>query len=269
MSTLPFPCTSLALSSDGFESSVSSLGVDDATVWAMLSVETLGRGYLGDRRPQILFERHIFHALTGGQWDQSDPDISNPVAGDYGPSGAAQYPRLARAVALNQDAALQSASWGLGQVMGENYHIAGFADAGSMVLAMAASEDQQLTAVVNFITSKGLQNALQSQNWAAYANGYNGSSYAKNSYDTKLAQSYAVFKAGTNVPDLNVRAAQLYLLFLGYNPQGVDGQVGAHTLTALHNFQSANGQSLTTGIDANVVAALAAALPAASNLSLT
>jgi len=269
MSTLPFPCTALPLSSTGFQSSVDSLGVDAATVWAMLSVETLGLGFLPDRRPQILFERHIFHDLTGGQFDQADPDISNAQPGGYGPSGAAQYPRLARAVALDQDAALKSASWGLGQVMGENYAIAGFADVESMVQAMAASEDSQLAAVVGFILANGLQNALQNQDWASYALGYNGPGYAKNNYDTRLAQSYAVFEAGTNLPDLTVRAAQLYLLFLGYDPQGVDGLVGAHTLTALHNFQSANGQPLTTGIDDGVLSALAAALPPAGNLSLT
>jgi len=269
MSTMPFPCTSLALSSAGFQAAVNALGVDPATVWAMLSVETLGRGYLPDRRPQILFERHIFHRLTGGQWDQSNPDISNAQAGGYGPSGAAQYPRLGSAIALNQDAALQSASWGLGQVMGENYAVAGFADAATMVAAMAASEDAQLAAVVSFITSKGLDKALQNQDWATYANGYNGSDYAKNNYDTRLAQAYATLKAGTNVPDLTVRTAQLYLLFLGYNPQGIDGQAGAHTLTALHNFQSANGLPLTPGINADAVAALTAALPAAADLSLS
>lgn len=268
MSTLPFPCTALPLSNAGFQSSISSLGVDAATVWALLSVETLGRGFLPDRRPQILFERHVFHGLTGGQFDQTDPDISNPQPGDYGPSGAAQYPRLARAVALDRDAALKSTSWGMGQVMGENYRIAGFADIGSMVQAMAASEDSQLAAVVGFITSNGLQKALQNQNWAGYAHGYNGAGYAKNSYDTRLAQSYAVFKTGASVPNLTVRAVQLYLLFLGYDPHGVDGQAGSHTLTALHNFQSANGQPLTTRIDENVAAALAAALPPAGNLSL-
>jgi hypothetical protein len=233
----------------------------------MLSVETLGRGYLPDRRPQILFERHIFHAQTNGQWDQTDPDISNAQPGDYGPSGAAQYPRLGRAVALNQDAALKSASWGLGQVMGENFAVAGFTDVGTMVSAMAASEDAQLAAVVGFITGNGLEKALQNQDWSGYARGYNGPSYAKNSYDTKLAQSYAPLKAGTNVPDLTVRTAQLYLLFLGYSPLGIDGQIGSHTLTALHNFQNANNLALTPGIDDGVVATLTAALPPAAELS--
>ena len=49
---------------------------------------------------------------------------------------------------------------------------------------------------------------------------------------------------------------------------GVDGSVGAHTLTALHNFQVAQQQTLSTEIDDGVVASLVAAMPAAVNLSL-
>jgi len=269
MSTLPFPCNALPLSDTGFQNAVSALGVDAATVWSILSVETPGTGFLADRRPQILFERHIFHSLTGGQFDASNPGVSNPTPGGYGPSGAAQYPRLAEAIALDQESALKSASWGMGQVMGENFKVAGFPDVDTMVAAMANSEDQHLAAVVGFILSNGLQTALQNQDWAAYAHGYNGPGYAKNQYDTKLAQAYALFSAGTNVPAITVRMAQVLLLFLGYNPQGVDGQVGAHTLTALHNFQSANSQPLTTGIDVGVVNDLAAALPPAVDLFLT
>ena len=72
-----------------------------------------------DRRPQILFERHIFHRLTDGKFD--DGQISDPAAGGYGARGAAQYDRLALALAKDADAALQSASWGIGQIMGMNY----------------------------------------------------------------------------------------------------------------------------------------------------
>ena len=268
MATLPFPCSSLPLSAAGFQSAVNALGVDTPTLLAMLTVETPGCGFLSDRRPQVLFERHLFSRLTGGVWDAQNPNISNPVPGGYGPGGAAQYARLGSAVALNQEAALQSASWGLGQVMGENFAESGFPNVDSMVTGICATEDQQLAAVVGFITTNGLETALQAKDWAAYAHGYNGPNYAQNGYDTKLAHYYGLFSGSANVPDLTIRAAQVYLLFLGFNPQGIDGQLGANTLTALHNFQSENGQPLTPGIDADVIATLAGAMPAASNLSL-
>ena len=268
MSTLPYQCSAVPLSSSGFQAATTSLGVDSATVWALLTVETLGCGFLADRRPQILFERHVFHALTGGKWDAAHPDISGAQPGGYGPSGAAQYGRLAQAVALDANAALQSASWGLGQVMGENYGRTGFGSVQEMVTAMCGSEDRQLGAVAAFIVANGLHKALQRQDWAAYARGYNGPDYAKNNYDSRLARYYADFSDGTAIPDLTIRAAQLCLMFLGFDPQGIDGKVGAHTLTALHTFQSARGLALTSAIDAEVAATLTAALPPGANLSL-
>lgn len=267
MPSLPFPCASQPLSAAGFLSATTRLGIDAATLWAMLQVETAGFGCLPDRRPQILFERHIFSGLTGGRFDASNPDISNPVAGGYGPGGAAQYGRLAEAVGCDQDAALQSASWGLGQVMGENFAVAGYASVEDMVTSMCASEDGQLSAVVGFIVSKKLAASLQAKDWTNYALHYNGPSYAKNHYDTRLAAAYTRLSDGP-LPDLNVRTAQACLEFLGYSPNGIDGVLGLNTLTALHNFQAKAGLALTVGIDAGVVAALVAALPAAVDLTM-
>ena len=53
------------------------LEVGEPEIWAVLSVETNGFGFLKDRRPLILFERHIFSNLTQGRFDRDNPDISN------------------------------------------------------------------------------------------------------------------------------------------------------------------------------------------------
>jgi len=281
MPTLPIPCTTTPLSANGIQNAINILGIDAATIWAMLHVETMGCGYLGSRRPQILFERHIFSRLTNGAWDATAPDVSNPVSGGYGPNGDFQYTRLGKAYSLNPNdpadpsvptptrtAALQSASWGLGQVLGTNAVSVGFGTVQDMVAAMSGSEDAQLQGVVGFIQANNLQAALQQQDWVTYAETYNGANYAQNQYDTKLAQSYVFYQDATKIPDLTVRGGQLLLLLLGFNPSGVDGSLGPNTLTALHNFQSQQQLPLTTGIDANVLATLTAALPAAPNLSL-
>jgi N-acetylmuramidase len=73
-------------------------------------VETGGCRFLPDRRPVILFERHIFSRETNHTFDASNSDISNPHAGGYSAGGAAQYDRLQRALALDRKAALRSAS---------------------------------------------------------------------------------------------------------------------------------------------------------------
>lgn len=268
MATLPCLCYATPLTSNGVQSAIDTLNIDAATLWAMVNVETHGCGYFASRRPQILFERHLFSKSTGGQYDAIAPDVSNPVPGGYGLGGDNQYTRLAQAYGLDAEAALGSASWGLGQILGAHATNVGHSSVDDMVSAMAASEDQQLQAVVGFIQWQNLENALQQQNWAAYARAYNGADYAQNQYDTKLSLAYNLFKDPAKRPDLAVRTAQMYLYLLGYDPYGVDGSMGAHTLTALHNFQVAQGQSLSTEIDDGVVASLVAAMPTAVNLSL-
>jgi len=152
---LPFQGTALALSSDGLADVATSLGVHAPEIWAVLSVETRGCGYLPDRRPQILYERHIFHRLTNGKFDSSD--ISNASPSGYGATGAHQYDRLAAAIEKNRTAALQSASWGLGQIMGKNSAAAGFRNVEDMVTAMSDSEDAQLAAMARFLVAGKLR----------------------------------------------------------------------------------------------------------------
>src|SRR5690242_11020456 len=150
MPPIPFAGTARALSADGIGAVCQQLGIHAPEIWTVLAVETSGCGFLSDCRPQILYERHIFHRLTQGKYD--DGDISDANPGGYGASGAHQYDRLTVALAKDRTAALQSCSWGIGQIMGENYTHAGFADVEQMVTAMSESEDRQLAAMGNFLT---------------------------------------------------------------------------------------------------------------------
>jgi hypothetical protein len=258
MPPLPFRGTALALSSEGLAEVASNLGVHAPEIWAVLAVETKGCGYLPDRRPQILYERHIFHHLTQGQFD--DGDISDPAPGGYGPTGAHQYDRLALAMAQDRMAALQSASWGLGQIMGENFAAAGFHNVEDMVTAMAQSEDAQLAAMGNFLIADKLRASLQAHDWTTFARGYNGPNFVINRYDVRLNGEFQKFSMGV-LPDLKVRAAQLYLTYLGFHPGPIDGIAGEHTLSALAQFQIQTGVQQTNVIDEGTVARLQDALP--------
>jgi hypothetical protein len=249
------------LSESGLQQAASAVGVGLPALWAVMTVETKGCGFLADRRPQILFERHVFRKRTDGQFDGSNPDLSNPVAGGYGKPGAFQYDRLTRAIALNRQAALESCSWGLGQIMGFNAVDAGFADVEAMVNAMCDSEDAQFGAMMSFIRAHDLAKHLQQNDWASFARRYNGPSFQKNSYDKKLAKAFARFSMGP-LPSLRVRAAQLYLTFLGYNPSGVDGWFGQATQNALIKFQKAKGLEPSGRLDDTAFSALEAAATA-------
>ena len=47
-----FAGTASALSQGGFSSATAMNGIDSAALWAVLSVETSGCGYLADKRPK-------------------------------------------------------------------------------------------------------------------------------------------------------------------------------------------------------------------------
>jgi hypothetical protein len=243
------------LSDDGMNHICSTLGVSEPEVWAIMSVETRGFGFLQDRRPQILFERHIFHKLTSGKHDNGNTDISSAKAGGY-IGGPGEYSRLEKAMKLDQTAALQSASWGIGQVMGSNYKVAGFNSVDDMAAEMVNDENAQLLAMANFIKGNGLDSALQHQNWESFARGYNGTDFKKNEYDTRLAAAHAKFKVST--PDLTLRTAQAALLYLGFDPGAVDGVRGRRTLSALMQFQERFGLPETGELDHDTEAKLLA-----------
>lgn len=244
------------LSAAGFHSATALNGIESASLWAVLSVETSGCGYLADRRPKILFERHVFHRLTGGKHDAAAPDVSAPTQGGYGPGGAHQYDRLAVALKLDQSAALKSASWGLGQVMGENFASAGFPNVDTMVADMVEGEDAQLQGMAAFIKTNGMNAKLQSHDWAGFARAYNGPDYAANNYDGLLRQFYSRYSNG-DLPDLSVRAAQAYLTYKGFSPGAVDGIAGVKTIAAVKAFQASIGVVATGVIDAKLLQQLA------------
>lgn len=244
------------LSSKGVTSILNSTGLGQPELWSVLSVETSGCGYLPDRRPKILFERHVFSRLTNHRFDADDPDVSQPTAGGYGPSGAHQYDRLNAAMQLDATAALQSASWGLGQIMGENCRDAGFTDVEDMVTAMVASEDNQLRAMLAFVAAQQMIPALKAHDWASFARRYNGPNYAANNYDGLLEHFYARYAAG--LPDLRLRSAQIYLTYRGFALGAVDGIAGPATRNAVLAFQAQAGLPSTGLVDDALLAALAA-----------
>jgi hypothetical protein len=243
---MPFEGNGHPLTHEGLARVCVTLASSEPIVWAVLSVETSGFGFLQDRRLQILFERHIFHRRTGGRFDAGHEDISNQTRGGYA-FGAGEYPRLERALALDEAAALESTSWGVGQVMGFNHKTAGFETAQAMVDAMLGGEDAQLLAVANFIKGTNLASALQNQDWAAFALGYNGPAFADNKYDERLREAHAKYQGA--LPDLGLRSAQAALLYLRLEPGSVDGFMGKRTRAALIKFQEGAGLPQTGDLD--------------------
>lgn len=273
MGTLPFLCSSQPLAAEEFAAVMDELKTDAAAVWSLLQVESGKAGYLADRRPQILFERAIFHKQTKGAYDGAHPGVSAGSWGGY-TGGAAEYGRLAEAHALDPNAALQSASWGIAQIMGFNFAAAGFGSVSEFVRAMCTSEGAQLRAFAQFLKNKGIAAALVAHDWERAARLYNGPAQVAD-YAARLGANYAKLKTPASLPDLQVRAAQLLLTFLArqlgnaaLDPGAIDGLAGGRTLGAVNAFLAARGEAAARGIDAGVVEALKAALAPGMNLAL-
>jgi hypothetical protein len=250
-----FVGSALPLDAAGMAEVIDRLGVKEAEIWAVLTVETRGCGFLPDRRPFILYEQHIFSRETNHKFDALYPDISNPTPGGYGAGGAHQYDRLSRGMDLDRRAALRSTSWGIGQVMGFNAETAGYQDVEGMVAAMTISETVQLLAMAGEIFHNNLDSALRGHDWADFAKGYNGTNFRKNNYDIRLSAAYEKYSSGP-LPDLALRAAQTYLTYLGFHPGPVDGVMGRFTRSALQDFQAAHNLTVTDLIDEDLLSAL-------------
>lgn len=176
-----------------------SLGVDVASVRAVTHVESRASGFLSDGRPVILFERHIMRrrlAEIGRDVDLLQrylPEIINVVPGGN-KGGSAEHDRLYLAQQIDFDSAVESASWGLFQIMGFHWQVLGYTSAEAFAAAMTESEGRQLDAFVRFIKADaGLHRALRSKDWSDFARRYNGPNYASNKYDVKLAAAYEEF----------------------------------------------------------------------------
>ncbi|WP_168396576.1 N-acetylmuramidase family protein [Acinetobacter indicus] len=174
-----------------------ALGIDAAALKAVIEVECRGSGFNADGTPVILFERHVFRqrliangkAATADKAMRERPDLCSKTAGGYG-LYSAQHGRLNAAAQYHRESALESASWGIGQVMGYHWKALGYPTLQNFINAMYRDEASQLEAMCRFIVTNKLINALKNKDWKAFARGYNGAAYAKNSYDVKLANAY-------------------------------------------------------------------------------
>ncbi len=176
--------------------------IEYAGLKAVVEVEASGKGFIGDE-PKILYEPHIMHRLLTkknyitirNNLMKAHTNLCYPRWGTYRYGAESiQHKRLEIASQFNRDTALESCSWGLGQVMGFHWKSLGYESLQAFINDMYESEAKQLEAMIRFIKVNGLLLALKNKDWVKFARGYNGSGYAKNKYHIKLANAYAKYK---------------------------------------------------------------------------
>lgn len=268
-------------------------GIDPAALLAIAEVESGGKAfaYVGGRKePLIRFEGHYFDRLINAAY-RTKARAAGLAATKWGVvknprSQADRWKLLARASKLDKSAALQSVSWGIGQVMGSHWKALGYESPDALVAEARSSIAGQVRLMLRFIESNGLSGFLAKRDWASFARRYNGPAYRKNAYDTRMAAAYARHKnrrlLGGRIANVRrsapvgwlwrgaknnieaVRELQNMLTSSGFATPA-DGDFGLATERALKHFQQSAGLNDDGIYGPKTKAALEAALPKLSD----
>jgi N-acetylmuramidase/Putative peptidoglycan binding domain len=221
---------------------------DPAALLSVVEVESAGKFFArikGRDEPLIRFECHYFdRRLNDEQRVRARAaGISSPLAGRV-PNPHLQEDRwalLERACAFSRPAALESVSWGIGQIMGAHWKALGFGSVEEMVELARSGAAGQIRLLILFLEKNGLIPLLNAHDWAAFALRYNGPAYWRYAYDTKLAIACARHKAAAPaLPEQSVKDLQRALSAVGYAAEPTGIFCGG-TRAALVAFQKAHG----------------------------
>lgn len=157
-----------------------SIGLEYPEFAAFIAVESGGSGFVNGKIV-IQFEPAYFKKIS-----KQHITIPNGVEGQ-----AKEWEAFNKAFSIDPNAAMQSTSIGLMQIMGIHYGACGYKTVGAMWDAFKASEYNQVLGGAMFIKyNKPLYAALKEHIWAKVAYYYNGANYKVNNYDKKLAAAY-------------------------------------------------------------------------------
>ena len=175
--------------------------VRPSALLALVEIETRGVPFEPDGvTPRFLFERHIFYrecAKKGSAVLAAAVAQGLAIPGwnratqyrDQGtPAGRAAL--MARARAVDAEAANASASHGIPQVMGFNHRIVGYTSATDMVNAMTGNVEAQIEIFMRFLQKSNILQPLRNLDWHTVARLYNGASYAQNGYHRLLPAAF-------------------------------------------------------------------------------
>lgn len=184
-----------AITDADMQAAAARLSVPVSHIKMVRAVESGGKSFDDKGRPVILPEPHIFYRRTGGKFGVTA--YSYPKWGDrsYPKSYDGRWTQLADMAEKDEAAALESASWGLFQIMGFHWQALGYVSVKDFAARMAKSEADHLDSVVRFIEKNGLAPAIRRcragdpDSCRDFAKAYNGAGYEKNAYHRKMADA--------------------------------------------------------------------------------
>lgn len=241
---------------DEIEKAAREFGLEPKALLAIAEVESAGQVFAridGRNEPLIRFEGHYFdRRLSGDRQERARTSgLASPIAGAVANprSQAERWRLIGRAAEIDRQAAYESTSWGLGQVMGAHWQWLGFDTIDGLVEEARSGAAGQARLMARYIDKSGLTTALNSHDWEAVGHGYNGPGFAKNGYHLKLAEAYRQQVDGPAPGDRLMKIGsrgelvtelQEALVALGYAVD-TDGIYGPGTAGAVSRFQQEHG----------------------------
>lgn len=178
-----------------FEIVAKELGVEVAAIKAVVRIEAGPKleGFWAPGVPVVNYVQSLFNKYNGKTKGRKLKDAKVPS----GLTGYAlkEWTSLTNARKINATAADMGCYWGMFQIGGYNFKLCGCESVEEMVYKICESEFSQLEMFAVFIRNAGMLEALKKKDWAAFARKYNGPSYAKRGYHTRMAKEYAHFKS--------------------------------------------------------------------------
>lgn len=183
------------LTEEDFKLIANELEVEVAAIKAVVKIEAGPKlqGFWAPGVPVVNYTKTLFNKYNGKTKGRKQKDAKVPS----GLSGYAlkEWTSLTNARKINADAADMGSYWGMFQIGGFNYKLCGCQSVEEMVEKICDSEFSQLEMFAVFIRNSGMLDALKKKDWATFARKYNGPSYAKRGYHTRMAKEYANFKS--------------------------------------------------------------------------
>lgn len=184
------------LTDEDFDEVAHQLQVETAAIKAVVSIEagSAMKGFWAPGIPVINFDPTMYRKYASKVTDRQGAKGETVPAGLTG-YARSEWTQLINARKKNAQGANMGTFWGMFQIGGFNYKVCGCQSVDEFVKLMSYSEYEQLRLFAAFLTNTGYVKDLRSKSWATFARKYNGPSYARRGYHTKMANAYAKFKA--------------------------------------------------------------------------
>ena len=183
------------LTDEDFRIVAKELDVEVAAIKAVVEIEAGSqmKGFFAPGVPVINFDPSMYARFRSKAPSKAGDKGAKVPAGLKG-YALKEWTQLTNARRVNVQGADMGTFWGMFKIGGFNYRQCGCKSIEEFVDRMSYSDYEQLELFAAFITSGGMLADLRARNWAAFSRKYNGPSYARRGYHTRMANAYRKHK---------------------------------------------------------------------------